>query len=193
MQPTIKLVVGLGNPGPEYSQTRHNAGAWFVEKLAKDHNLTLRLEKKFYSQIGLLDISQQAVWLAIPTTFVNLSGQAVAALARFYKINPDEILVIYDELDFPVGEIRLRKGGSAAGHNGLKDIISRLSSQDFYRLRIGIGHPGDRDKVIDYVLSQPSKSDKKVIEQTIEDTLIYIPDLVAGKFEKVMQQLHTKR
>lgn len=189
----IKLIVGLGNPGPEYSSTRHNVGAWFVEYLARTNNLKFRTEKKFHGQIASLEINENSAWLFIPSTFMNLSGQAIGALCKFYKLAPQEILVAHDELDFEPGVIRLKQGGGSGGHNGLKDIVAHLPTADFFRLRIGIGHPGDRDKVTDYVLSSPSKADKKIIEDAIEDCSVYVPEIIQGQIENVMQKLHTKR
>lgn len=187
----IRLIVGLGNPGPDYEKTRHNAGAWLIEQLTHAEKLKLHTEIKFKGRLAKLVLDDQECWLLIPNTFMNLSGQSVSAVAKFYKINPAEILVAHDELDFPPGVIRLKKGGGVGGHNGLKDIAAHLQTPDFYRLRIGIGHPGDRDAVLNYVLGIPSKNDVKLIHSTIERALPFIPDLVKGDMAKVMQYLHT--
>ena len=186
----IQLVVGLGNPGKEYEKTRHNVGAWFVDRLAQRHSATLKAEKKFFGAVAKINIAGKAVWLLIPTTYMNESGKAIAAIAKFYKIPPEAILVAHDELDFPVGQMRIKEGGGHGGHNGLRDIMRHLKTGDFFRLRIGIGHPGHKDKVTPYVLSQPSKSDKERIQLAIDDGLRAIPDIVSGKFEKAMRHLH---
>ncbi len=186
----IKLIVGLGNPGSEYENTRHNVGAWFIDCLAQQKNQTLSLEKKFFGLASKLNLDARAYWLLQPTTFMNDSGRSVAAIANFYKIAPTEILVAHDELDFPAGEIRLKQGGGHAGHNGLRDIIEMLGTADFYRLRIGIGHPGHKDRVTPYVLSAPSHADKLRILEAIDAGLTVIPDLIRGEFQKVMRELH---
>lgn len=182
--------MGLGNPGPKYVNTRHNVGVWLLNKLASQNNLNFRLESKFSGQIAPLSINQQDCWLLIPNTFMNESGRAVQAIAKFYKINPEEILVAHDELDFPVGQIRLKLGGGHGGHNGLRDIIQALGANEFYRLRIGIDHPGHRDQVTPYVLGEPSRADKTKIEQAIEDALPVLPDLLKGNAEAAFRYLH---
>lgn len=187
----IKLIVGLGNPGKEYAGTRHNAGAWLVELLAQQHHVKLLPEAKVKGQIAKIIFDNQECWLMIPTTFMNHSGQAVQALANFYKIAAEEILIAHDELDFPAGVIRLKQEGGHGGHNGLRDIIAHLQTKNFARLRIGIGRPENSDQGIDYVLHAPSKHDEKLIMQAIENVLPMIPDLVAGNFQKVMQSLHS--
>lgn len=189
---SFHLIVGLGNPGAEYAHTRHNAGAWLIARLAEHFQTTLRHESKFKAQVARINSNDQECWLLIPNTFMNLSGQAVHAICQFYKIPTEEILVAHDELDFLPGTIRLKKGGGSGGHNGLKDITEKLSSPDYYRLRIGIGHPGDRHKVLDYVLNAPSKTDKTLIETAFTNFIPLLPDLITGKTEKVMQELHTK-
>lgn len=186
----IHLIVGLGNPGAEYAATRHNAGAWFVELLAKQSNTSLKPERKFSGSIARVNIDGIECRLFIPSTYMNVSGQAVQALSRFYKIPVEQILVAHDELDFPPGTARLKQGGGHGGHNGLRDIIQHLGSRDFYRLRIGIGHPGDRRHVHDYVLHAPSRSDEKAILKSIDDALAVVPDIVSGHFEKAMRYLH---
>ena len=186
----IKLIVGLGNPGPEYAKTRHNVGAWFVEKLAEESQQTLRNESKFFGLIARINISGEACWLLRPTTYMNESGQAIQALAKFYKIKPEEILVAHDELDFPAGKIRIKESGGHGGHNGLRDTISHLHTNNFYRLRIGIGHPGHKDHVTPYVLGEPSRGDKEFIIAAIDEGLRTVPDLVAGDFQRAMRYLH---
>lgn len=182
----IQLIVGLGNPGDEYENTRHNVGAWFVEALAEQHKISLRMETKFKGLFGAFENCK----LLIPTTFMNLSGQAVKAVANFYKISPEEILVAHDELDFEAGVVKLKIGGGNNGHNGLKDIIANLNSADFYRLRFGIGRPNDKNYT-DYVLHSPSKTDKAQIENAIDNAINIVPELLAGNFAKAMQNLHT--
>ncbi|WP_286232796.1 aminoacyl-tRNA hydrolase [Thalassotalea sediminis] len=167
---TIQLVVGLGNPGPEYTNTRHNAGVWFVEELASRYNISLRPEKKYFGYYGKGDIGGNVVHLLVPTTFMNRSGQAVAPLANFYKIPVEDILVAHDELDMEPGICKIKKGGGHGGHNGLRDTIARLANnKDFYRLRIGIGHPGHRDKVTGHVLGKAPASEQTLIDQCIDE------------------------
>jgi PTH1 family peptidyl-tRNA hydrolase len=185
----IQLIVGLGNPGREYEDTRHNAGAWFVEQLAREHRCTLQSESKFHGLTGRLQLDGQDVRLLIPTTFMNLSGQSVAALATFYKIPTDAILVAHDELDLPPGQVRVKQGGSGGG-NGVRDIIARLGQNSFHRLRIGIGHPGSPDKVVGYVLNKPSADDRISIDAAIAAALKILPLAMAGQWSKAMNQLH---
>ncbi|MCE9950455.1 aminoacyl-tRNA hydrolase, partial [Hafnia paralvei] len=169
---TIKLIVGLANPGAEYAQTRHNAGAWFVDALAERNGQSLKEESKFYGYTARLNLAGNDVRLLVPTTFMNLSGKAVAALATFYRIQPDEILVAHDELDLPPGVAKLKLGGGNGGHNGLKDIQSKLGNNpNFYRLRIGIGHPGDKNKVVGFVLGKPLASEQPLIDDAIDEAL----------------------
>lgn len=163
----IKLIAGLGNPGREHERNRHNAGFWFVERLAAQLGASLRSEPKFDGIAGRVKVPVGDVWLLMPTTYMNLSGRSVSALARFYKIAPEELLVVHDELDFPPGTAKLKQGGGVAGHNGLKDIAAKLATQNFWRMRLGIGHPGDRNRVADYVLSSPSLADRKLIDSTL--------------------------
>ncbi|MDF1795627.1 MAG: aminoacyl-tRNA hydrolase [Coxiellaceae bacterium] len=189
----LKLIVGLGNPGPEYAHTRHNVGAWLVDQLANDYNATLKKETKFHGFVAQTQIGNSACRLLIPTTYMNDSGLAVASIAQFYKIAPQEILVAHDELDFDAGDIRLKAGGGHGGHNGLRDIISRLGNQkDFYRVRIGIGHPGDRNRVTGYVLHKPTASEERKIISGIETVNAWMPDLMHGEFEKAMHALHSE-
>ncbi len=186
----IKLIVGLANPGTEYENTRHNAGAWFVETLCQREKLTLSIEKKFHGKISKLPGLD--CHLMIPTTYMNNSGLAVASIAQFYKINPEEILIVHDELDLSAGDIKLNFNRGAAGHNGLRSIIDALQgSQAFYRLRIGIGRP-TRGETVDYVLSAPSKLEREKIDNSIADAIEILPLLLVGDIDKAMQQLHTK-
>ena len=186
----IRLIVGLGNPGKEYEGTRHNAGYRLVEKFAGRQRITMRKEAKYYGIAGRDEDS--GVWLLMPTTFMNLSGKSVNALAGFFKIAPAEILVAHDELDFLPGVVKMKLGGGAGGHNGLKDVSAQLGTNDFWRLRFGIGHPGDRDVVADYVLSKPSKLDCEAIEETIDRALDILPLTIAGEVERALHKLHTK-
>ncbi|EMR6934672.1 aminoacyl-tRNA hydrolase [Escherichia coli] len=167
---TIKLIVGLANPGAEYAATRHNAGAWFVDLLAERLRAPLREEAKFFGYTARVTLGGEDVRLLVPTTFMNLSGKAVAAMASFFRINPDEILVAHDELDLPPGVAKFKLGGGHGGHNGLKDIISKLGNNpNFHRLRIGIGHPGDKNKVVGFVLGKPPVSEQKLIDEAIDE------------------------
>ncbi|MDP9107765.1 MAG: aminoacyl-tRNA hydrolase [Pseudomonadota bacterium] len=191
----IRLIVGLGNPGPEYEQTRHNAGFWLVDNLANGAaRCTLARETRFQALVGKSSIGAQEIWLLEPQTFMNRSGQSVGALARFYKINPDEIVVVHDELDLAPGIARLKKGGSSGGHNGLKDITAALGTQDYWRLRIGIGHPrnaGSQQAVADYVLHRPRKEEQTLLDDALAASLAIMPMLCEGKFEAATMQLHT--
>lgn len=192
MSPTpIKLLVGLGNPGEEYLRTRHNAGAWWVEHLAAELPAQLRVEAKFHAKIATINISGLSAFLVQPTTFMNLSGQAVRAISQFYQLPAESILVVHDELDFPAGSVRLKKGGGHGGHNGLRDIIQHLQTDGFYRLRLGIGHPGERSLVHNYVLGRPSVADYSLICAAINQSMTILPELMGGEIEKAMQKLHT--
>ncbi len=187
----IRLIVGLGNPGPEYEQTRHNAGFWLVDNLAGN---ILSRESRYNALAGKTSIAGQEVWLLEPQTYMNRSGQSVGALARFYKIAPDDILVVHDELDLPPGAAKIKKGGSSGGHNGLKDITAALGTQDYWRLRIGIGHPrvmNLQQQVVDYVLHRPRKEEQALINDAIEKSIAVIPMLCEGKFEAAMMKLHS--
>ena len=188
----IKMIVGLGNPGSEYEQTRHNAGFWFIDELAWQYKATLKEEKKFFGSVARISISCSDLWLLKPSTFMNRSGQAVAALAQFYKIKPEEILVVHDELDIPCGRIKFKLGGGNGGHNGLKDIQARLGTPDFYRLRLGIDHPGDRNLVVGYVLNKPSPEHRQQIDEAINKSLKAVPMLLAGEWEEAVRFLHSK-
>ena len=185
------MIVGLGNPGRDYAETRHNAGAWLVEALAQQQRCTLQSESKFFGCTGRINCAGQDIKLLIPTTFMNLSGQAVATLATFFKIPLDAILVAHDELDIPVGEARLKQGGGPGGHNGLRDIINKFGNQNnFHRLRIGIGHPGSADKVTGYVLNKPQRDERIAIDAAIDAALKALPLGVSGQWARAMNQLH---
>jgi PTH1 family peptidyl-tRNA hydrolase len=188
----IQLIVGLGNPGREYEDTRHNAGAWLVEELARQQRCSLASDHKFSGLAGRIDIAGQDIRLLIPTTFMNLSGQAVAAMATFFKIPIDAILVAHDELDIAPGTARLKTGGGHGGHNGLRDIINRFGNQNnFHRLRIGIGHPGSADKVVGYVLNRPSSDDRISIDAAIAAALKSLPLAASGQWARAMNELHS--
>ena len=193
----IRLIVGLGNPGPEYEQTRHNAGFWLVDNLANGiARCTLARESRFNAFAAKTAIDGHEVWLLEPQTFMNRSGQSVGALARFYKIGADELLVVHDELDLAPGIARLKKGGSSGGHNGLKDITAAMATQDYWRLRIGIGHPrtqGSPQPVADYVLHRPRKEEQPLLDAAIANSLAILPMLCDGKFEAATMQLHTAK
>ena len=191
----IRLIVGLGNPGREYVQTRHNAGFWFVDALAMRHQGAFTATPKFFGDVAKVQIEAQPVWLLKPSTFMNRSGRAVAALAGFYRISPEQILVVHDELDLPPGQAKMKKGGGHAGHNGLKDIQAQLGSAQFWRLRLGIGHPrtlGLEQAVIDFVLHAPRREEQAAIDAQIEDTLAIVPDAVAGALDEATRRLHTR-
>lgn len=187
----IRLVIGLGNPGAQYEKTRHNVGAWFVDYLAEQSGQPLRLESKLHAYLAKVLIGDTPCWLAKPTTYMNESGRSVAAISRFYKIPPESILVAHDELDFDPGVVRLKYDGGHGGHNGLRDIKQCLSASNFYRLRLGIGHPGHRDRVSGYVLSAPGKSDYADIVTAIDQSSAAMPDLLSGEFERAFKQLHS--
>ena len=197
IQNPVKLVVGLGNPGREYERTRHNAGFWWVELLARELGATFKKESRFHGEVA----KAGGIWLLKPTTFMNRSGQAVGALAKFYQIQPNEILVAHDEMDLPPGGLKMKVGG-AAGSNGVKDIVSHVATRDFWRLRIGIGHPRDmaarlggdmmRDEVVDYVLHRPDKNDERAIEDAMQRANDAWPMIAEGDMEGAMLKLHTK-
>lgn len=188
----IKLIVGLGNPGPEYDKTRHNAGAWFVEMICKQVSADLRPEKKFHGLHAKIRLNGNDCHLLLPTTFMNHSGQAVKAVSQFYKIAPQEILIAHDELDLPPGCVRLKREGGHAGHNGLRDIIHHLGSKDFLRLRLGIEHPGHAAQVSNYVLGRPSKQDAERIENAIEAAWCELNTIISGDIETAKLRLHTE-
>jgi PTH1 family peptidyl-tRNA hydrolase len=189
----IKLFVGLGNPGSEYEATRHNAGFWWVDALARELKVNLAAEKGFHALVARANVHGHTVWLLEPQTFMNLSGRSVAALARFYKIQPDEILVVHDELDVAPGQAKLKFGGGHAGHNGLRDIHAQLGSGDYWRLRIGIGHPGDKNEVANWVLKKPAPEQRTAMEECVARTLKAFPALMAGEMEKATLLVHTSK
>lgn len=198
----IKLVVGLGNPGREYEDTRHNAGFWFVDLLAREMGASFAKESKFHGEVAKAGSGTNSVWLLKPNTFMNRSGQAVGALAKFYQITPEEILVAHDEMDLPAGGVKMKSGG-AAGSNGIKDIVSHLGSKEFWRLRIGIGHPRelagklggsmDRPEVVDYVLHRPGADDGRAIDEAMKRAIACWPSIAKGDMEAAMLSLHTKQ
>ena len=186
---SIRLVVGLGNPGKEYERTRHNAGFWLVERFATQNHVALRKDAKFQALVGRLDPA--GAWLLLPQTFMNRSGSPVQMLAGFFKIKPEEILVVHDELDFAPGQARLKQGGGIAGHNGLRDISQRLASHDYWRLRLGVGRPPAGTEGGDYVLHKPSADEKTAIDQAIDRSLQVLPDMLKGDMQGAIQKLHS--
>lgn len=192
MNDSIQLIVGLGNPGAQYHETRHNAGAHLVEQLAAHQNISLKAEARFFGYYAKTFIDEKPLHLLIPNTFMNLSGKSVAALANFYKILPANILVAHDELDLQPGTARFKKGGGHGGHNGLRDIISQLgNSKEFYRLRIGIGHPGHASQVSSFVLTRAPEPERQQTQQAIEESLRYLPLATEGHWQRAMNQLHS--
>jgi len=189
---SIKLIVGLGNPGDQYVQTRHNAGFWFVEEIARQFGVEFRPETKFLGLTCRVQSNGMDFWLLKPTTFMNRSGQSIQALAKFYKIAPEEILVAHDELDIDPGMVRLKKGGGHGGHNGLRDTIAALGTKDYYRLRIGIGHPGHKSQVVDFVLKACGKADRQLIDDASYEVTKFLPEIIQGQFDKAMNELHRK-
>ena len=188
----IRLLVGLGNPGPEYEATRHNAGFWFIDEVARKLGVTLTPERSYFGLVARVNRTDGPVWLLQPMTFKNLSGKAVAALARFFKIAPEEVLVAHDELDLMPGQAKMKLGGSHAGHNGLKDIHAQLGSADYWRLRLGIGHPGVKAEVINYVLRKPPLAEREAIEKIIEQAVQALDLILAGDMERAMMKVHAK-
>ena len=188
----IKLIAGLGNPGRKHEKDRHNVGFRFVSRLALMQRVELKSVAKYHGLLGKLARPVGELWLLLPQTYMNLSGKSVGALARFYKIQPEEVLVVHDELDFPPGTAKLKLGGGVAGHNGLKDIAAQLGTQGFWRLRIGIGHPGDKDLVVDYVLTPPVAAERELIEAALKRCLDSAELLLDGDMQAAMLSLHTK-
>ncbi len=188
----LRLIVGLGNPGRDYAHTRHNAGFWWVERCAQDLRIALKPEARYFGIAGRGNSASGEVFLLQPQTFMNASGKSVAALARFYKIEPAQILVVHDELDLAPGVARLKMGGGHGGHNGLKDIAAQLGGRDFWRLRLGIGHPGEKNQVVNYVLNPPRTDELALIEDAISDGLRVLPDMLCGDFAAAMLKLHTQ-
>jgi len=188
----IRLLVGLGNPGPEYEATRHNAGFWWLDAAARKLGVRLAPQRSYFGLAGKAGTAHGVVWLLQPTTYMNLSGKSVAALARFFKIAPQEILVAHDELDLMPGQVKIKCGGGHAGHNGLRDIHAQLGSADYWRLRLGIGHPGVKAEVVDYVLRKPAPEQRELIEQTIARSVESLDLLLAGEMERAMMKVHVK-
>ena len=192
MQSPLRLIIGLGNPGPEYAETRHNAGFWFCERLARELGTSFARESRYHGFVAKARVAGADLWLLMPQTFMNRSGQAVQALAHFYRIEPGEMLVVHDELDIPPGQLRLKYGGGLGGHNGLKDITGHLGTQDYWRLRVGIGHPGDRNDVINYVLKPPRREEREEIDAALDRALLAWPTLAKGEFNAATQKINTK-
>jgi len=190
MQAALRLIVGLGNPGADYSETRHNAGFWFCERLARELGVTLSRESRFHGLAG--NARADNLWLLLPQTFMNHSGQSVGALLRFYRIEPAQMLVVHDELDLPPGQLRLKFGGGLGGHNGLKDITSHLGTQDYWRLRVGIGHPGDKNEVVNYVLKPPRREESEEIEAALDRALTAWPLLARADFNAATQKINAR-
>lgn len=189
----IKLFVGLGNPGPQYQDTRHNAGFWWLDALAHELKVHLTMDRNYQGLVAKTQYQNNTIWLLAPQTFMNASGRSVATLARFFKIAPEEILVAHDELDVSPGQVKLKRGGSHAGHNGLRDIHAQLGSPDYWRLRIGVGHPGNKSEVVDWVLKKPSLDHRIAINQCIDRTIRAAPNLLAGDMEKATMLVHTHK
>lgn len=188
----LRLIVGLGNPGPQYRFNRHNVGVWFVDAVCREYNGELRAESRFHGHLGRITLAGQDVRLLFPTTYMNRSGLSVASLCHYFDIEPSQMLVAYDEIDFPTGTTRLKTGGGHGGHNGVRDIIAALGgANNFHRLRIGVGHPGHKSQVAQYVLSNPSADDTILIERNLEQALAVLPQVVNGQMNQAMQQLHS--
>ena len=191
---TVSAIIGLRNPGAQYADTRHNAGAWMVELLARQAGASLRSERKFLGDYAKVELDGHTVHLLLPSTFMNCSGQSVSLLTKFFKLSPEQLLVAHDELDIPPGQARFKQGGGHGGHNGLRDIISALgNNRSFHRLRIGIGHPGDASRVVNYVLGSPGKSDRIAIDSAIEAAVEALPLALSGDWAKAMNRLHAVR
>ncbi|MFV2005161.1 MAG: aminoacyl-tRNA hydrolase [Gammaproteobacteria bacterium] len=188
----LKVIVGLGNPGSKYTETRHNAGFWFIDEVARQYSGIFRVEKKFHSEVAKISIDGKDIWLLKPDTFMNRSGLAVKSLLSFYRITAEQLLVAHDEIDLPPGTAKLKTGGGHGGHNGLRDIINQLGTKDFHRLRIGVGHPGSKDQVVDYVLHNASRNDRILIDRDIDDAVSVMPELASGDMERAMHVLHSR-
>ncbi|HFD38441.1 MAG TPA: aminoacyl-tRNA hydrolase [Anaerolineae bacterium] len=184
-------MAGLGNPGPRYQDTRHNAGFWWLDEVARSGGVSFKSHSRFHGEVARLELAGRACWLLKPATFMNLSGRAVAALAHYYKIPPEAVLVAHDELDLPPGTARLKQGGGHGGHNGLRSTMSCLGSSQFLRLRLGIGHPGHKDQVTDYVLGKPAPAERRAMEQALAAALGVVPELLAGDLQRAMHRLHS--
>jgi len=189
----FQLLVGLGNPGSQYAETRHNAGFWFIDELARQYNAPLKAEGRFFGEVGKAQIGSSTVYLLKPGEFMNLSGRSVATLARFYKIPAEKILVAHDELDLSPGVIRLKKGGGHGGHNGLRDVVPKLGSSDFWRLRIGIGHPGHKSAVAGYVLKKAQAGDRDLMNEVVDIAVREVDQIVAGDINAATKTLHSHK
>ena len=189
----LRLIVGLGNPGPEHARTRHNAGFWFIDALAEQAGARFGLDSKLFGEIAKVDIAGRDVWLLRPATFMNLSGKSITAALRYWKIEPEEMLVAHDELDMPPGVARLKFDGGHGGQNGLRDTMRLLGHGKFHRLRVGIGHPGHKDRVTGWVLGRPGKDDAVLIDRAIDDALAVMPLVAAGDVNEAMKRLHTAK
>ncbi|PWG65219.1 aminoacyl-tRNA hydrolase [Sediminicurvatus halobius] len=187
----ISLVVGLGNPGPRYEATRHNAGYWLLDELLRRHGGALRSERKFHGELGRIRVAGHELPLLRPSTYMNHSGRAVAAYAGFFRLAPASILVVHDEIDLPPGSVRLKRGGGHGGHNGLRDIAAALGTREFARLRLGVGHPGSSDLVVPYVLSAPGKAERAAIDDAIAEACEALPWLLEGEWDRAFQALHS--
>ena len=194
MQAPLRLVVGLGNPGADYSETRHNAGFWFCERLARELHASFTSESRFHGRVAQARGTENraGIWLLQPQTFMNRSGQSVGAFVRFHRIQPAEMLVVHDELDIPPGELRLKFGGGLGGHNGLKDITAHLGTQDYWRLRVGIGHPGDRNEVVNFVLKPPRREEQELIDAALDRALLAWPLLAKGEWNAAVKHANSK-
>ncbi len=192
MSSPIELIVGLGNPGPEYAETRHNAGFWFLDRLAAHDNLSFREHPRFYGQVARLSEAGRSCWLLKPMTFMNRSGRSAAAFASFYQIPSERMLVVHDELDLAPGTVRLKQGGGHGGHNGLRDLIAQLGEAGFMRLRLGVGHPGQRERVTLYLFSRPPEAERSAIDAAIEEALELLPEILDGEFAIAMNRLHRR-
>ncbi len=188
----IRLFVGLGNPGPEYEDTRHNAGFWFVDDLARRLGVTLLPDRAYHGLVARANTPQGPVWLLQPQTYMNLSGKSVAALARFFKITPEEVLIVHDELDLLPGQVKLKKGGGHGGHNGLRDIHAQLGTPDYWRLRLGIGHPGVKHEVANFVLRKPPQAEREAIFKCISQSLDAVDAMLAGDMNKAVTVVHAQ-
>ncbi len=189
----IQAIAGLGNPGAQYSETRHNAGFWFVDELVAAYGGVFSPDKKFRGDVARISIHGHDIWLLKPDTFMNLSGLAVQSLLSFYKLKPENLLVAHDEIDLDAGAARLKTGGGHGGHNGLRDIANRLATKDFQRLRLGVGHPGHKSQVADYVLHRALAEDRQRIDDAISDAVKVMPLVADAAWEQAMQQLHSSR
>ncbi|HEX5514305.1 MAG TPA: aminoacyl-tRNA hydrolase [Gammaproteobacteria bacterium] len=189
----LALVVGLGNPGDRYAQTRHNAGFWFVDELARQHGGSFRADKKFHGELARISVAGHDCLLLKPMLFMNRSGLSVASVANFYRLAPAAVLIAHDEIDLPPGTLRIKQGGGHGGHNGLRDILPALGSPDFWRLRIGVGHPGHRDQVVNYVLARAGAEEQRLLDEAINDAVDAFPLLLAGEIGKAQQTLHSRK